>query len=71
MYYQQKEHNPPHIHAIYGEYIGVICIGSGLMIEGDLPTRALSMVQEWLGIYRAELEAMWNSQDFFQLPPLD
>ena len=20
MFFQQKEHNPPHIHAIYGEY---------------------------------------------------
>lgn len=23
MYLRQKEHNPPHIHAIYGEYIGM------------------------------------------------
>ncbi|WP_422386636.1 DUF4160 domain-containing protein [Brachyspira aalborgi] len=22
MYFQQKEHNPPHFHAIYGEYVG-------------------------------------------------
>lgn len=71
MYYQQNEHNPPHIHAIYGDYMGAICIRSGRMIEGDLPARALSMVQEWLGIYRTELEAMWNSQEFIQLPPLD
>ena len=41
------------------------------MIEGDLPARALSMVKEWLGIYRTELEAMLNSQEFIQLPPLD
>lgn len=24
MYYLASEHNPPHIHVIYGEYIGVI-----------------------------------------------
>lgn len=23
MYLKQKEHNPPHIHAIYGDYIGM------------------------------------------------
>lgn len=37
MYFQQKEHNPPHFHAIYGEYVGVIDINKLKMIEGDLP----------------------------------
>lgn len=23
MYLRQKEHNPPHLHAIYGDYIGM------------------------------------------------
>ncbi|RCX13837.1 uncharacterized protein DUF4160 [Anaerobacterium chartisolvens] len=32
MYFQQCEHNPPHIHAVYGEYIGVIDILTGKMI---------------------------------------
>jgi len=71
MYYQQTDHNPPHIHAIYGEYMGAICVVNGRMIEGDLPPRALMLVQEWLGFYRTELEAMWNTQEFKQLPPLD
>ena len=26
MYFQQAEHNPPHIHAIYGEYVASISI---------------------------------------------
>ena len=26
MYFQQSEHNPPHIHATYGVYIGFIDI---------------------------------------------
>ena len=37
MYFQQSEHNPPHIHAIYREHIGVINIQTGNLIEGDLP----------------------------------
>ena len=71
MYFQQNEHNPPHIHAIYGEYMGAICIGNGKLLEGDLPARALSMVQEWLELYQDELKTMWSSQAFMQLPPLN
>ena len=26
MYFQQSEHNPPHIHCLYGEYMGAIDI---------------------------------------------
>lgn len=26
MYFQQSEHNPPHFHAVYGEYIGAFDI---------------------------------------------
>jgi hypothetical protein len=42
-----KEHNPPHIHALYGEYIGVIDIRTIALAEGDLPAKALAMVKEW------------------------
>lgn len=37
MYFQRKEHNPPHFHVIYGEYTGEIEIKSLKMLEGDLP----------------------------------
>lgn len=46
MYFSQSEHNPPHLHAIYGDYMGAIDIRTGEMIEGDLPNRALKMVKE-------------------------
>ena len=26
MFFQRKEHNPPHFHAVYGEYVGAINI---------------------------------------------
>ena len=35
MYFQRKEHNPPHFHVIYGEYTGEIEIKSLKMLEGD------------------------------------
>ena len=40
MYFQQSEHNPPHFHAIYGEYMGAFDIQTLEMIEGDLPSKA-------------------------------
>ena len=71
MYFQQLEHNPPHIHAVYGEYVGSIDIKTGAIIEGDLPDKALSLVREWLSIYQSELLDIWKTQNFKKLPPLD
>lgn len=71
MYFLGSEHNPPHIHVVYGEYLGVIDIQTQAMLEGDLPRKALSMVQEWTGLHQAELLDMWNTQQFRALPPLE
>lgn len=71
MYFKQVEHNPPHIHAIYGEYVGVIDINTCDVISGDLPAKALSLVQEWVKLYKFELLSIWASQDFDKLPPLE
>jgi len=71
MYFQQSEHNPPHIHVIYGEYMGVIDIRNQEMIEGDLPSKALSLIKEWMKIYKEDLIEIWNTQEFRQLPPLE
>ncbi|MBS6729866.1 MAG: DUF4160 domain-containing protein [Lachnospiraceae bacterium oral taxon 082] len=70
MYFRQSEHNPPHIHAIYGECIGAIDIQTGDMLEGDLPKRALKIVQEWVNQHKQELIKMWETQEFIELPPL-
>jgi hypothetical protein len=41
------------------------------MIEWDLPERAQRLVEEWAGFHQRELMAMWNSQEFKQLPGLE
>lgn len=71
MYFQQSEHNPPHIHALYGEYVGVIEIETGKIIEGKLPNRALNLVQEWVNENREELIKIWNTQEFKKIKPLN
>lgn len=71
MYFQQSEHNPPHFHVVYGEYIGVFDIETLTMIEGDLPNKAQLLVREWAENYKADLLKIWNTQEFKQLPPLE
>lgn len=71
MFFLASEHNPPHIHVIYGEYVGVIDIRTTEMIQGDLPNKALKIVQEWTQIHQEELLKMWETQDIQPLPPID
>ncbi len=71
MYFLQKEHNPPHIHAIYNEDVAAIDLMTGKIIEGYLPPKALSMVQEWIEIHREELKNIWETQEFKNLAPLE
>lgn len=70
MYFREKEHNPPHIHVLYGDYNGVIDIETLKMLEGDLPPRALELVQEWAAQHKEDLLKIWQTQQFKKLPPL-
>ena len=70
MYFQQSEHNPPHFHVVYGEYVGIIDIQTLEMLEGDLPNKALEMIKEWASEHQAELMKIWETQEFVKLPPL-
>ena len=71
MYFLQKEHNPPHIHAVYGGDVAAITISDGSVIEGALPGKALEMVQEWVYTHKEELLTMWETQEFKQLSLLE
>ena len=71
MYFRGGEHNPPHIHVLYGEYMGVIDIRTAELIEGDLPAKALSIAQEWTKKYSTELLDFWTTQKIANLPPLE
>lgn len=70
-----KDHNPPHYHAKYGEFIGVINIQTGELIEGELPRRALRLVQDWTELHKSELMKNWQSAqsdnpEFYKIEPL-
>ncbi len=70
MFFKPKEHEPSHIHALYGEYMGEFNVRTLEMIQGDLPAKAQELVREWLALYQDELQSMWDRQQIGKLPPL-
>ena len=71
MYFLQNEHNPPHIHAIYNDDVAAIDFMTGKILEGHLPSKALAMVQEWIGLNLDALKTIWETQEFKKLPSLE
>ena len=71
MYLRDKEHNPPHVHAITQEYDAPFSLKTGELIEGEFPKKAAAMVKEFILINQNELEDMWESGQYRKLPPLD
>lgn len=65
-----KDHNPPHIHASYGDYDAIVGINDSTVLDGSLPQNALRMVKEWVLIHKDELIKMWNEQKFSKIAPL-
>lgn len=70
MFYKPKEHEPSHLHALYGEYIGIFDLRTMEMTEGDLPKKAQELVREWMEMHQNDLLKMWDTQDLRKLPPL-
>ena len=70
MFFKPKEHEPSHLHALYGEHIGIFDLKTMKMTEGDLPTRAQQLVQKWMSAHQDRLLEMWDTQKLEKLPPL-
>lgn len=70
MFFKPKEHEPSHIHALYGEHLGEFNIRTMEMIQGDLPKKAQELVREWLALHQDKLQTMWDTQQIEKLPPL-
>lgn len=70
MFFKPKEHEPSHIHALYGEHVGIFDLQTLKMVEGDLPRKAQELVREWMEYHQSSLLEMWESQNLKKLPPL-
>lgn len=71
MYLRNKEHNPPHIHAITQDFDAPFLIASGEIMEGVFPLKAQAKVKEFILKYQKDLEEMWETEQYRKLPPLD
>ncbi|MFI3154595.1 MAG: DUF4160 domain-containing protein [Methylococcaceae bacterium] len=61
IYMYFNEHNPPHFHAEYNEFKASISIENLGLIEGKLPSKAMSLVVEWAQEHQEDLLENWNS----------
>ena len=68
MYCSPGEHNPPHIHAYYQNYMAIINIRSGEITDGKLPVRQTKLVLAWVEIHKEELMADWALASKGELP---
>ena len=73
MYFQRKEHNPPHFHASYQEYYATFNI-DGELTEGEMPKRQIKFIAAWAEIHKDELVANWelaiNEEPLYKIEPL-
>jgi hypothetical protein len=70
MYLRNKEHNPPHIHAITQDFDAPFLIETGEIMEGEFPPKAKALVKEFVLKYQKELNQMWVTEQYIKLPPL-
>jgi hypothetical protein len=73
-YFDNKKHHLPHIHAQYAEHEAIIGIDDGAILEGNLPTSKMKLIQAWVEIHRDDLMADWKmsveGQQPFKIEPL-
>ena len=70
MYLRNKEHNPPHVHAITQDFDAPFLIADGEIMEGEFPAKAKALVKEFIFKNQKELEEMWETERYWKLSPL-
>jgi len=73
-WYDNKEHQLPHIHVHYQDYQSVFSIDDAKMIGGSLPKNKQKMIEVWIDIHKEELLADWKlaiqGAELFKIDPL-
>ncbi len=70
MHLRNKEHNPPHIHAVYGDDEATFFIESGEIYEGSFPTNGKKLVKEFIKVNKEKLLEMWITEKYEKIPPI-
>lgn len=71
MHFLDREHNPPHIHAVMAEMEASFKLSDGRIMYGEFPKRAQRLVKEFIKKYKRELMEMWEKGNYAKLPPLE
>lgn len=73
-FFDNQQHNTPHIHVVYQDSEAVIEIPTGTVLAGNLPNAKLKLVVAWIEIHQDELMADWqlalNGEQVFKIEPL-
>ncbi len=73
-FFDTRRHQRPHIHVKYQDQEVVIAIPSGDILEGELKSNKLKLVQAWIEIHQDELMADWElasqGEQVFKIEPL-
>ena len=68
MYCAPDEHNPPHIHVYYNEFVGVLNLNNCEFTESNLPRKQKKLAEAWAELHKDELMADWNLAQNGELP---
>jgi len=73
-FFDNRRHKMPHIHIKYQDNEVVISIPDGEVLEGEMKSKKLRLVQAWIEIHQDELMADWElasqGETVFKIDPL-
>jgi len=73
-YFDNRQHHLPHLHVKYQGQEAVISIPEGELLEGNIKSSKLKLIQAWIEIHQEELMADWElatkGETIFKIDPL-
>lgn len=67
------KHHKPHIHCVYGDDEIIVAL-DGEILEGNIPSDKLKLIEAWITIHKDELRANWqllsDGDGYFKIAPL-
>lgn len=69
-----KQHKKPHIHVKYQEDEVIVAIPEGEILDGNIPSSKMKLLQAWIELHKDELVADWelavSGQQPYKIDPL-
>lgn len=62
------DHNPPHFHAIYGDFEAIVELKTGKILKGQMPARGKNLIEEWRKKHLKELNEAWLAVSQLKMP---